>query len=154
MNSIDFISKKFKQLSKEELYQILQLRAEVFVVEQNCPYQDLDDLDFDSLHLCGYLHKELVAYSRLIKPGLKYPGTSIGRVITKSIVRNRGAGKALMNESINECRKHWREENIFISAQERLKSFYRDLGFEINSDSYLEDGIPHIEMKLSVESFK
>ena len=154
MNSIDFISKTFKQLSKEELYQILQLRTEVFVVEQNCPYQDLDDLDFDSLHLCGYLHNELVAYSRMIKPGLKYPGTSISRVITKSIVRNSGAGKALMHKSINECRKHWREENIFISAQERLKNFYTDLGFEINSDSYLEDGIPHIEMKLNIESFK
>ena len=154
MNSIDFISKKFKQLSKEELYQILQLRAEVFVVEQNCPYQDLDDLDFDSLHLCGYLHKELVAYSRLIKPGLKYPGTSIGRVITKNIVRNFGAGKALMNKSINECSKHWKDEDIFISAQERLKDFYADLGFEINSDSYLEDGIPHIEMKLNLDGFK
>ena len=154
MNSIDFIFKTFNQLSKEELYQILQLRAEVFVVEQNCPYQDLDNLDFDSFHLCGYLHEALVAYSRVIKPGVKYPGTSISRVITKSIVRNFGAGKALMYESIKECEKHWREEDIFISAQERLKSFYKNIGFEINSDSYLEDGIPHIEMKFSIKNLK
>ena len=154
MNSIRFISKTFKQLSKTELYQILQLRAAVFVVEQNCPYQDLDDLDFDSFHLCGYMQKELVAYSRVIKPGVKYTGASIGRVITKGIVRNSGAGKALMDQSINECRKHWRAENIFISAQERLKNFYRDIGFEINSDSYLEDGIPHVEMKFNIKNVR
>ena len=154
MNSIDFISKTFRQLSKEELYQILQLRAEVFVVEQNCSYQDLDDLDFDSYHLCGYLHEELVAYSRVIKPGLKYSGSSISRVITKSTVRNLGAGKALIKESINECRKHWGQEDIFISAQERLKNFYDDIGFEINSHSYLEDGITHIEMKFNMKNLK
>ena len=154
MNSIDFISKKFNQLSKKELYQILQLRAEVFVVEQNCPYQDLDELDFNSFHLCGYLHKELVAYSRVITPGVKYSGTSIGRVIVKSTVRKLGAGKALMNESINECRKHWGQDDIFISAQEQLKSFYKDIGFEINSNSYLEDGIPHVEMKLNMRNLK
>ena len=76
MNFIDFTSKTFEQLSKQELYQILQLRAEVFVVEQNCPYQDLDELDFDSIHVCGYLDEELVAYSRLIKPCLLYTSPS------------------------------------------------------------------------------
>tara|TARA_B100000214_G_C23930160_1_gene610357 strand:- start:840 stop:1310 length:471 start_codon:yes stop_codon:yes gene_type:complete len=149
MNLIDFTSKTFEQLSKQELYQILHLRAEVFVVEQRCPYQDLDELDFDSIHVCGYLDKKLVAYSRLIKPGSKYSGASIGRVITKKFMRNSGAGKALMHKSINECRKQWKEESIFISAQERLKIFYQDLGFVINSESYIEDGIPHIEMKLA-----
>ena len=148
MNFIDFTSKTFEQLSKQELYQILQLRAEVFVVEQNCPYQDLDELDFDSIHVCGYLGEELVAYSRLIQPGSKYSGASIGRVITKKAIRSSGAGKALMNKSINECREQWQEESIFISAQERLKNFYQALGFIINSEPYLEDGIPHIEMKL------
>ena len=149
MNFIDFTSKTFEQLSKQELYQILQLRAEVFVVEQNCPYQDIDELDFDSIHVCGYLDEELVAYSRLIKPGSKYSGASIGRVITKKIIRSSGAGKALMNKSINECREQWKEGSIFISAQERLKKFYQDLGFITISEPYLEDGIPHIEMKLT-----
>ncbi len=148
MNFIDFTSKTFEQLSKQELYQILQLRAEVFVVEQNCPYQDLDEIDFDSIHVCGYLDEELVAYSRLTQPGSKYSGASIGRVITKKVIRSSGAGKALMNKSINECREQWQEESIFISAQERLKKFYQALGFIINSEPYLEDGIPHIEMKL------
>ena len=149
MNFIDFTSKTFEQLSKQELYQILQLRAEVFVVEQNCPYQDLDEIDFDSIHVCGYLDEELVAYSRLTQPGSKYSGASIGRVITKKVIRSSGAGKALMNKSINECREHWKEKTIFISAQERLKKFYQALGFIINSEPYLEDGIPHIEMKLT-----
>ena len=135
-------------MSKQELYQILQLRAEVFVVEQNCPYQDLDELDFDSIHVCGYLNEELVAYSRLTQLGSKYSGASIGRVITKKVIRSSGAGKALMNKSIDECREQWKEESIFISAQERLKKFYQALGFIINSEPYLEDGIPHIEMKL------
>ena len=149
MNFIDFTSKTFEQLSKQELYEILQLRVEVFVVEQNCPYQDLDELDFDSIHVCGYLDEELVAYSRLIKPGSKYSGASIGRVITKKVMRNSGAGKALMHKSIIECRKQWKDESIFISAQERLIIFYQNLGFVINSGSYIEDGIPHIEMKLT-----
>ena len=103
MNFIDFTSKTFEQLSKQELYQILQLRAEVFVVEQHCPYQDLDGLAFDSIHVCGYLDEELVAYSRLTQPGSKYSGASIGRGITKKVIRSSGAGKALMNKSINEC---------------------------------------------------
>ena len=121
----------------------------MFVVEQNCPYQDLDELDFDSIHICGYLDEELVAYARLIKPGSKYSGASIGRVITKKVIRSSGAGKALMSKAINECREQWKEESIFISAQERLKKFYLALGFIINSEPYLEDGIPHIEMKLT-----
>ena len=149
MNFIDFASKTFEQLSKQELYQILQLRAEVFVVEQNCPYQDLDELDFDSIHVCGYLDRELVAYSRLIKPGSKYSGASIGRVIIKKVMRNSGTGKTLMHKSISECRKQWKEESIFISAQERLTKFYQDVGFVINSQPYIEDGIPHVEMKLT-----
>ena len=149
MNFIDFTSKTFEQLSKQELYEILRLRVEVFVVEQNCPYQDLDELDFDSIHVCGYLDEELVAYSRLTQPGSKYSGASIGRVITKKVIRSSGAGKALMSKAINECREQWKEESIFISAQERLKKFYQALGFIINSEPYLEDGIPHIEMKLT-----
>ena len=83
MNFINFTSKTFEQLSKQELYEILQLRVEVFVVEQNCPYQDLDELDFDSIHVCGYLDEELVAYSRLIKPGSKYSGASINGLLQK-----------------------------------------------------------------------
>ena len=149
MNFIDFASKAFEQLSTQQLYQILQLRAEVFVVEQNCPYQDLDELDFDSIHVCGYLDRELVAYSRLIKPGSKYSGASIGRVIIKKVMRNSGTGKTLMHKSISECRKQWKEESIFISAQERLQRFYQKVGFVINSESYIEDGIPHIEMILT-----
>mgnify|MGYP001174873228 CR=1 FL=1 len=149
MNFIDFASKTFEQLSTQQLYQILQLRAEVFVVEQNCPYQDLDELDFDSIHVCGYLDRELVAYSRLIKPGSKYSGASIGRVIIKKVMRNSGTGKTLMHKSISECRKQWKEESIFISAQERLTKFYQDVGFVINSQPYIEDGIPHVEMKLT-----
>ena len=148
MVPIDFSCKTFKKLSKIELYRILQLRAEVFVVEQNCPYQDLDEFDLEALHLCGYQGEELIAYSRILKPDTKYLGSSIGRVVTKRHIRNSGVGKLLIQTSIEQCIVRWQKHNIFISAQERLKTFYMNLGFQIISDSYLEDGIPHIEMLL------
>ena len=154
MNSINFSCRTFKKLSKIELYRILQLRAEVFVVEQNCPYQDLDEFDFEALHICGYRREELIAYSRILKPGTKYLGSSIGRIVTKRPIRNSGVGKLLIQKSIEQCIVRWQEHNIFISAQKRLKNFYMNLGFEVISESYLEDGIPHIEMLLKTNLIK
>lgn len=154
MTPIDFFCKTFEKLPNTELYRILQLRAEVFVVEQNCPYQDLDEFDLEAFHICGYRHEELIAYSRILKPGAKFLGPSIGRVVTKKLMRNSGVGKLLMQASIQQCTVSWRDRNIYLSAQERLKAFYVSLGFEINSDSYLEDGIPHIEMLLKTSSIK
>lgn len=144
---------RFDELSTEDLYQILQLRAEIFIVEQDCAYQDVDDFDQEGLHVKGQLsddaEAQLVCYSRLLQPGAKYKGASIGRVITKRSARGRGAGKALILNSLAFCEEHWPGKVITISAQLYLQNFYIELGFETNSEPYDEDGIPHIRMQLS-----
>ena len=138
--------KKFSELSPYELYAILQLRNEVFVVEQNCVFQDADDKDQDSYHLSGYKNDKLVAYTRLVPPGLIYDEASIGRVITSPSVRREGAGKLLMQESIDRAYELFGINPIKIGAQLYLKRFYESFGFIQISDTYLEDGIPHIYM--------
>ena len=144
---------RFDDLSTEDLYQILQLRAEIFVVEQDCAYQDVDDFDQEGLHLTGQLsdddEAQLVSYSRLLPPGAKYEGASIGRVITKKSARGGGVGKALILNSLALCKEHWPGKVITISAQLYLQTFYSDLGFETDSEPYDEDGIPHIRMQLN-----
>ena len=138
----------FEQLSPDLLYAVLQLRSEVFVVEQNCAYQDMDDYDQAALHLTGQLENCLVCYTRLLPPCVKYDGIAIGRVITKLSVRGDGYGKRLMQESIRYCHQHWPTASITLSAQHYLEKFYSDLGFNTVSEIYMEDGIPHIEMLL------
>jgi ElaA protein len=144
---------RFDELSTEDLYQILQLRAEIFIVEQDCAYQDVDDFDQEGLHVMGQLsddEAQLVSYSRLLPPEAKYEGASIGRVITKKSARGGGVGKALILNSLALCKEHWPGKVITISAQLYLQTFYIELGFVTDSEPYDEDGIPHIRMQLNL----
>lgn len=154
MNSeIVWTCRKFDELSTEDLYKILQLRAEVFVVEQDCVYQDVDGFDQQALHVMGALsidnEEQLACYTRLLPPGVKYEGASIGRVVTRESARGGGNGKALMVNSIGFCKEQWPSSAITISAQQYLEKFYTELGFETQSEPYAEDGIPHIRMQLN-----
>lgn len=145
---LTWITKKFDELTPYELYQILRLRSEIFVVEQNCVYLDADNKDQESYHLMGYQGGELVAYTRLLPPGVSYECASIGRVVTSSSVRGKGIGKLLMDRSISEVFRLFGERRIRIGAQYHLKAFYNSLGFEQSSNIYDEDGIDHIQMDL------
>ena len=144
---ITWLLKPFHELPPLELYHALQLRNEVFVVEQNCVFQDADDKDQQSFHLLGYNDNKLVAYTRLVPAGIAYEEPSIGRVVTSPSARGSGAGKELMRESINKCYELFGEKPIKIGAQLYLKKFYETFGFVQISDVYLEDGIPHIYMR-------
>lgn len=138
--------KKFDDLTALELYNILQLRNEVFVVEQNCVFQDADNKDQPSLHLMCWEDGQLLAYSRIVPPGISYKEPSIGRVVTSPVKRGTGIGKELMLESIKTTETHYSKIPIRIGAQQHLVPFYESFGFLISGDPYLEDGIPHIEM--------
>jgi ElaA protein len=138
---------RFEDLTPHALYKIMQLRAEVFVVEQNCPYQDADGKDIKSFHVLGYgKEKELLAYCRILPENISYPEVSIGRVVSSNKVRGSGAGKLLMDRAIEEIRLLFGEVPIRIGAQSYLKKFYEGFGFKVISEEYLEDNIPHIEM--------
>ncbi len=141
--------KSFTELTNYELYNILKLRNEVFVVEQNCPYQDCDDKDQHCYHLMGWDSNKLLAYSRLLPSGLSFKEPSIGRVVTSPSVRGKSVGKELMQRSIERAHKIYGRLSIAIGAQLYLKGFYESLGFIKTSDIYLEDGIEHIEMLLT-----
>jgi ElaA protein len=143
---IQWLLKKFNELTPYQLYAILQLRSDVFVVEQNCVFLDADDKDQDSYHLMGFDNKKLVAYTRLVPPGKIYEQASIGRVVTSALVRRSGAGKELMKQSIDAIYNLFGVQPIKIGAQLYLKQFYGSFGFEQMSDVYLEDGIEHIYM--------
>ena len=147
--SISWKTKTFDELSTQELYQILRLRSEVFVVEQNCVYQDIDNKDQKALHLFGILEGEIIAYSRLFKPGDYFEFSSIGRVVVAEKHRDKNFGHALIDQSILEIKNRFKVENITISAQLYLKKFYESHGFIATSAMYLEDDIPHIEMKIT-----
>ncbi|RYF96996.1 MAG: GNAT family N-acetyltransferase [Chitinophagaceae bacterium] len=140
--------KEFNELTIHELYAILQLRAEVFVVEQNCVFQDIDNKDQKAYHLLGYADNKLAAYTRLLPAGFPYAEASIGRVVTASFARNSGIGKKLMTESIDTLFRLYGRQPIRIGAQLYLKKFYETFGFQQTSEIYLEDGIEHIEMLL------
>ena len=145
---IHFLIKSFDQLSPYEVYAMIQLRADVFVLEQQCLYQDCDDKDQLSIHLMGFENDKLVAYCRLLKPGLSYDGYSaIGRVVTHPLYRNKKYGIELMQKAIRYCKDNY-TESIKISAQAYLEVFYTNLGFQTVSAPYLEDDIPHIAMVL------
>lgn len=157
---MDWKCKTFDELTAHELYAILQLRSEVFVVEQNCVYQDMDNKDLHCYHLCGWQRAasssgaplaelpQLFVYTRLVPAGISYDEPSIGRVVTSPKTRGTGAGKELMKKSIQQLHELWGVQPIRIGAQAYLKNFYESLGFEQTSDIYLEDGIPHMEMLL------
>jgi ElaA protein len=138
--------KHFDELTAKELYLILQLRNEVFIVEQNCPYQDLDNKDLYAFHLMGMKENKLLAYSRLLGPGISYSESSIGRVVSSPSSRKTGMGKKLMKESIVQIKNLFQTDTIRIGAQLYLKNFYESFGFIQTGDTYLEDNIPHIIM--------
>lgn len=136
----------FESLTPAELYAILRLRSEVFVVEQNCVFLDMDNKDQFCYHLMGWDEDRLVASTRLIAPGKVYPQMSIGRVVTSPAYRNTGAGRKLMIQSIERCYELFGKGPIKIGAQFYLKKFYASLGFVQTGNIYLEDDIEHIEM--------
>ena len=138
----------FDELSTRQLYQIIALRVEVFALEQNCVYQDLDDKDQQAWHLCLWEDGSLIAYLRLLAPGVKYKEPSIGRVITSLSHRGRGLGKLLMEAGIAGTLERFPGTGLRLSAQQHLQDFYKSLGFEPIGDIYFEDQIPHIEMYL------
>jgi ElaA protein len=141
---------KFNELSTTQLYQLLKLRVDVFVVEQNCPYPELDDKDHhpDVLHLLAYQEEKLVACARLLAPGISYPQVSIGRIATAKSNRQGGLGKQLLNNALQQCERHWPQQDIQIGAQVYLIKFYQSMGFKRHSQDYLEDGIAHLDMLL------
>ena len=139
--------KRFDALSVVELYQLLHLRSEVFVVEQNCVYQDIDGKDEKALHLLGEYEGKIFAYARLFKAKDYFEQASIGRVVVDANCRDKKLGHILMREAIEGIRSHFSERQITISAQLYLKKFYESHGFIQTSEMYLEDDIPHIEMK-------
>jgi ElaA protein len=149
MDELNWKYKRFNELTAKELYAILKLRSEVFVVEQNCVYLDTDNKDQQSFHLCGWEENDLVAYARILPPGLAFEEASIGRVVTNPLYRKNGSGRKLMLQAIDKTFDQFGTDSIKIGAQLYLLAFYTSLGFKQSGPEYLEDGIPHIEMTLS-----
>ena len=143
----------YKELSTDQLYKILKLRSEVFVVEQNCAYQDLDNKDDKAIHLIGEINKEIVAYTRIFKKGDYFNNSSIGRVLVRKDYRKKEYGKVIMKKSIEIIKLDPKEEEIELSAQKYLTKFYTDLGFKKKGEEYLEDNIPHVKMTLKIRGY-
>jgi ElaA protein len=146
MNDIAWTYKSFNELSAVELYEILTLRNRVFVVEQNCPYNDTDGKDQASFHLSGRIANEIVAYARIVPPGIAFEEASIGRVVSDPSYRRSGLGRKLMENAIEKTLDQFNTLTIRIGAQRYLEDFYTSLGFKAEGEGYLEDGIPHVEM--------
>ena len=144
------ITKTFSELDTEDLYQILRLRSEVFVVEQDCVYQDIDNKDQNAIHIYYKENDEIVAYTRIFKPGYYYENPSIGRVVVSKKNRGKYLGKKVMMDSIEYIKQNIKGEKIELSAQKYLDNFYKDLGFYKTGEDYLEDGIPHQRMILII----
>lgn len=138
--------KTFADLTTTELYEVLQLRSEIFVVEQKCTYQDLDGKDQKAYHVIGTINNKVVAYTRIFKAGDYMAQASIGRVAVKDAERKHGYGLDIMKASIKVVEKHFGETTVVLSAQTYLKSFYNSLGFIETGREYMEDGIPHVMM--------
>ena len=140
------ITKTFSELNTEELYQILRLRSEVFVVEQDCVYQDIDNKDQKAIHLYFRENDEILGYTRIFKAGYYYENPSIGRVVVSKKNRGKDIGKKIMIDSIEYIKQNINGKKIELSAQKYLDKFYKDLGFYKTGEDYLEDGIPHQRM--------
>lgn len=138
--------KTFNELTRKELYEIIRLRIEVFVIEQNAPYQDCDRIDYQSHHLFATENDQIVAYARLIPAGISYTEPCLGRVVTSAAARGKGYGKSLIFLAVEAMQTLYKTTDCRISAQLYLKAFYESFGYKQVSDVYLEDGIPHIEM--------
>jgi len=138
--------KTYAELTKDQLYSIIKERINIFIVEQNCPYPELDDLDQGSYHLFFEEDGEIRAYCRILPKGLKYEEVSIGRVIVKEAYRRNGIASILVRSAIDFVETELNETEIKIQAQDHLRSFYGSFGFKSISETYLEDGIPHVDM--------
>ena len=143
--------KKFDQLTLEELYVILRLRSEVFVVEQNCVFLDMDNKDFYCEHVMGWQDEKLLGYSRIVPAGISYVESSIGRIVSSPAARGQGIGRELLIQSIDTLYTLHGKRDIRIGAQYYLKDFYSSFGFVQKGEIYLEDGIKRIEMLLPIE---
>ena len=140
----------WRDLDPDTLYAALKLRSDVFVVEQNCVYSDVDGLDPQCDHLCGVDQQgRLLAYLRLLPPGVKYPEPSIGRVVVARDARKHGLARKAMFDGIKRCRERFPNQPILIQAQQYLEQFYESLGFRSIGAPYLEDGISHVDMRMS-----
>ncbi len=147
---MEWLFREYEELTLSELYELLKLRASVFVVEQDCPYQDLDGKDSQATHLLGYQKNKLITYSRIFRPGaFEKKHARIGRVVTQKQERGKGIGFNLVQKSISFCKEHFGNQPIKISAQVYLKKFYNQFGFVEKGKIYLEDGIPHCAMYLN-----
>lgn len=142
--------KTFENLSPYELYQLLTLRINVFMLEQECLYPECDNKDLKAEHLFGFYENSIIAYARLLPPGISYKESSIGRVVTASDYRKFGIGRELMKKAIERILTEFPSNGIRISAQAHLQIFYESVGFQKETEPYLEDNIPHIEMALKV----
>lgn len=138
--------KSFDELSTAELYKIIKARIQVFVVEQNCPYEDLDDYDEKALHLWAEKEGNIIAYCRIFDRGIKYPEASIGRVLSALSARRTGVGKQLIRYALQIIETRYHSTSVRISAQDYLLRFYSEFGFQDTGKKYLEDNIPHTEM--------
>ncbi|MEC4116588.1 MULTISPECIES: GNAT family N-acetyltransferase [Myroides] len=146
MNSVHWHTKLFEELTNEELYDIIRLRTDIFVVEQNCAYPELDGKDKQCLHVYATKLNQVIACARIVPPGLSYPEISIGRVAVHADYRKDGYGKVLMQHAIDKIEEEFGAQDIQIGAQCYLKKFYGSFGFEAVSEDYLEDNIPHVDM--------
>jgi len=147
--SVNWVVRPFSELSSLELYKILQLRINVFMLEQECLYVECDNKDLKGKHLMGVLDGEVVAYARLLPPNISYADASIGRVVVNPSARHLKLGTVLMQEAILAMRQDFPNEGIRISAQAHLHGFYENVGFvRVSKEPYLEDNIPHVEMLL------
>lgn len=140
------ICKKFNELTLEELYEILKLRSEVFVVEQNCIYNDIDGKDLTSSHIMIKENGKIKAYLRALQPGVSYEDASLGRVLVSPDARGKGYAKAIVIKGVEYILNNFNTTKITIGAQEYLKNFYSEIGFKPISEVYDEDGIPHLDM--------
>lgn len=142
--------KTFDTLSNQELYSILQIRNAVFIVEQACSYQDVDNKDLNALHLFYTKDNAMLAYCRILPPGVSYKEASFGRFLTVQSARNLGLGKVMIGQAIYHIKERWPKTSIRISAQQYLERFYQAFGFKTQGNMYLEDDIPHVEMLIDL----
>ena len=142
--------KTWEQLKTKELYSILKLRSKVFVVEQNCVYQDIDDKDKKAIHVFGLVEGKIIAYSRLFNKKEYFKETSFGRAVVELTNRGKGIGDMLVEKSLSTIKEKYKEKKVKISAQAHLVNFYKKHGFKTTGKEYLEDGIPHIAMLANI----
>lgn len=146
-----FEVKTFKELSTSELFEIYRLRARVFVVEQNCAYQDVDEKDLKAHHVLSFENGELIAYARLLPPAVSYQEPAIGRVVVAPEYRRTGTGQKLMKYCLQKMTELFKNKDVVISAQTYLSKFYNDLGFISEGEGCNEDGIPHQKMRYKIK---